>query len=164
MARRKSNSNSDKGEKGGYAALYHCVTRSHGYAKLSSGAVKLLVDLLSQYKGSNNGDLCAPYSIMQDRGWNSKGTLFRSIKELLEAGFIETSRQGGRNRCSLYALTFYAIDDCNGKLDIRPTTSPTSLWRKNEPVPDIATLQKEKLARDDARLTKAIMNRAKLAA
>ena len=164
MARRKSNSSGQKGEKGGYAALYHCVTRSQAYIKLSAYAVKLLNDLLSQYNGSNNGDLGASYTVMQKRGWKSKGTLSRSIKELLKADFIEVSRQGGRNLCSLYAFTFYAVDVCNGKIDIRPTTSPKSLWRNNEPLPDIAKLQKEKLARDDAKLTQAIIARAKLAA
>jgi DNA-binding transcriptional ArsR family regulator len=164
MARRKFHSHGEKGEKGGYAALYHCVTRSQAYIKLSAYAVKLLNDLLSQYNGSNNGDLGAAYTMMQKRGWKSKGTLSRSIKELLESGFIEVSRQGGRHRCSLYALTFYAVDQCNGKIDIRPTTSPKSLWRKNEPLPDIANLQKEKRAKDDAKLMQEIISRAKLSA
>lgn len=164
MGKRKTNSYINKGEKGGYSALYHCVTTSQAYIKLSAHAVKLLNDLLSQYNGSNNGDLGAAYSVMQKRGWRSKGTLNRAIKELLEAGFIEVSRQGGRHLCSLYAFTFYAVDECKGKLDIRPTTTPKSLWRKNEPVPDIATLQKQKREKDDAKLTKVIMDRAKLGA
>lgn len=164
MAGKKSRFNSDKGEAGGYAPLYYCVIRSQSYGNLSAHAVKLLNDLLSQYYGSNNGDLSAPFSTMQKRGWKSKGTLNRAIKELLEAGFIETSRQGGRHKCTLYALTFYAVDDCKGKLDIASTIKPKSLWRKNEPVPDIAKLQKDKQARDDARLVKAIMDRAKVAA
>lgn len=163
MARRKSNYNKERGETGGYAPLYYCVIRSVSYAQLSAYAVKLLNDLLSQYYGSNNGDLCATYSVMQKRGWKSKGTLNRAVKELLHTGFIEISRQGGRHLCSLYALTFYAIDDCQGKLDIATTSKPKSLWRKNEPVPDIATLQKQKQERDDAKLLSAIINRAKIA-
>lgn len=164
MSRRKSASNHERGEKGGYAPLYHCVIRSQGFANLSAHSVKLLIDLLSQYYGSNNGDLAAAFSVMQARGWKSKGTLYRAIKELIDAGFIEVSRQGGRHRCSLYALTFYAVDDCKGKLDIQPTNTPKSLWRKNEPVPDIAKLQSEKRAKDDARLMKVLMDRARLAA
>ncbi len=160
MTRRKNNSNADKVEKGGYVQLAHCVIRSQTYANLSAHAVKLVNDLLSQYYGSNNGDLCAPFSIMQKRGWKSTGTLNRAIKELLETGFIETSRQGGRHLCSLYALTFYAVDECKGKLDIRSTTSPKSLWRKHEPVPDIAQLQQQKQTKDDDKLYKAIMARA----
>lgn len=161
MARRKSKFNDEGGEKGGYAPLYRCVLLSQSYAQLSAYAVKLLNDLLSQYYGSNNGDLCATYSIMVKRGWKSKGTLDRAIKELLESGFIEVSRQGGRNLCNLYAVTFYAVHECKGKLDIASTAKPKSLWRKNEPVPDIATLQKQKQERDDAKLVSQILERAK---
>lgn len=161
MARRKAAINAERGEKGGYAPLYYCVIRSHVYANLSAYAVKLLNDLLSQYYGSNNGDLCATFSVMQKRGWKSKGTLNRAVKELLDAGFIEISRQGGRHLCSLYALTFYAVDECKGKLDISPTSTPKSLWRKNEPLPDIATLLREKKEKDDATLTRMILQRAK---
>lgn len=158
MARKKSKSFQDKGEAGGYVALYHCVIRSHTYGNLSAYAVKLLNDLLSQYYGSNNGDLSAPYSTMQKRGWKSKGTLNRAIKELLASGFIETSRQGGRHRCSLYAVTFYAVDECNGKLDINATIKPKSLWRKNEPLPSIAQLQKDKRAREAEKQRRALEN------
>lgn len=164
MARSKSNANKERGEKGGYAPFYYCVLRSQVFANLSAHAVKLLNDLLSQYYGSNNGDLCATFSVMQKRGWKSKGTLNRAVKELLDVGFIEVSRQGGRHLCSLYALTFYAVDDCKGKLDISPTSTPKSLWRRNEPLPDIATLQKQKLEQDDAKLARLILQRAKRAA
>lgn len=164
MAKNKSTYNKERGEAGGYAPFYYCVIRSQSYGNLSAHAVKFLNDLLSQYNGSNNGDLSAPFSTMQKRGWHSKGTLNRAIKELLETGFIETSRQGGRHKCSLFAVTFYAVDECKGKLDIKPTSKPKSLWRKNEPVPDIATLQREKKVRDDAKLVKTILDRAKIAA
>ena len=161
MARRKIKYNAERGEAGGFVSFYHCVLSSHAVKNLSAYGTKLLTDLLSQYKGQNNGDLCATYSIMQQRGWRSKGTLSKSIKELIAAGLIETSRQGGRHLCSLFALTFYAVDDCKGKLDIAATNTPKSLWRKHEPVVDIATLQKAKQAKDDAKLISDIMNRAK---
>ncbi len=164
MARRKSKYNAERGEAGGFVSFYHCVLASQAVINLSAYGTKLLVDLLSQYKGNNNGDLCAPYSILQKRGWCSKGTLSRAIKELLKAGLIEISRQGGRHQCSLFAFTFYAVDECKGKLDIAATSTPKSLWRKHEPVPDIKTLQKAKQAKDDANLTKQIMERAKRAA
>ena len=141
----------DKIEQGGYVALPHVVLRSSGFKSLSSHAVKLLIDLISQYLGSNNGDFCAPFSLMKkDRGWKSKGTLNRAIKELVESGFVEVSRQGGRHKCSLYAVTFYAVDECSGKIDIRATSKPTSLWKKNEPLPDISKLQKIKKEKEDA--------------
>jgi hypothetical protein len=71
-----------------------------------------------------NGDLCAAYdSVLHKRGFRSKGTVSRALDELRQFGWILTSRQGGRNQCSLYALIFQAIDDCKGKIDIAPTTT-----------------------------------------
>lgn len=159
--RRKNGWNPERNEKGGYVPIPHCVIRSHGFGKLSAYAVKLLIDLLSQYYGSNNGDLHATFSLLRKRGWKSKGTLNKAIKELIESGFAEISRQGGRNKCSLYAVTFYAIDDCKGKLDIQPTSRPTSLWKKNEPIPDIEMLQRQKKEQDDKKFMKVIMDKAK---
>ena len=162
MANKRRNSwDKSRSEKGGYVPLPHIVIRSHGYANLSPYAVKLLNDFLSQYYGSNNGDFQAAFSLMKKRGWKSKGTLSRAIKELLESGFVEVSRQGGRNKCSLYAVTFYAIDECKGKLDISATNTPTSIWKRNEPVPDIQTLQRVKKDKDDKELITRIMERAK---
>jgi hypothetical protein len=153
--------NENRIEKGGYVPFPHIVFRSHGYTKLSAYAVKLLNDLLSQYYGSNNGDFQAAFSLMRKRGWKSKGTLNRAIKELIESGFVEVSRQGGRNKCSLYAVTFYAIDECKGKLDISATNAPTSIWKRNEPVPDIQTLQRQKKEKEDKDLVNKIMEMKK---
>ncbi len=161
MARRKTKYSAERGEAGGFVSVYHCVLNSCAMKCLSAYGTKLLMDLLSQYKGQNNGDLAAAYSVLQHRGWHSKGTLSRAIKELIAVGLIEISRQGGRHQCSLFAVTFYAVDECKGKLDIAATIRPKSLWRKHEPVPDIKTLQKAKQAKDDANLFRQIKERAK---
>ena len=132
-----------KREAGGFVPMPYVVLRSQGYAALSAHAVKLLNDLLAQYKGDNNGDLCATWTFMKQRGWKSKDTLNKALKELIACEWLEVSRQGGRNKATLYSVTFYAIDDCNGKLDVKPTGRPISSWRKNEPalpVPTIKTL------------------------
>lgn len=80
------------------------------YLSLSAIAVKLFIDLGAQYYGKNNGDLCIAYSLMEKRGWKSKGTLHKAKKELIDKKFIEVSRQGGKHKASLYALTFKPID------------------------------------------------------
>jgi hypothetical protein len=120
-----------KREAGGYVPLPHAVLRSREYGDLSAYAVKLLNDLLSQYRGDNNGDLCAAFELMRHRGWRSKETLFNARAELLNEGWVTVTRQGGRNKIpSLYAVTFYSIDFCKGKLDVKPTGSPPGGWRK----------------------------------
>jgi hypothetical protein len=59
--------------------------------------------------------------------------LSKALKELRGGNWIEVSRQGGRHKATLYAVTFYAIDYCKGKLDVSSTGSPRSTWRKHEP-------------------------------
>ena len=57
---------------------------------------------------------------MRARGWRSEETLHKAKKELLQAQLIVESRKGGRpNGTTLYALTFFTLDNCGGKLDIR---------------------------------------------
>jgi len=99
------------------------------YIKLSPYAKVLLWEFCFQYNGFNNGDLCAAFSVMKKRGWKSPSTLSRALKELRKIEWIIVSRQGGRNLCSLYALTFQAIDDCKGKLDIKSTITALGYWK-----------------------------------
>lgn len=131
----------DKREGGGFVALPHAVIRSHSYSLLSAHAIKLLFDQLAQYNGGNNGDLSTAWTLMKPRGWKSKETLSKAIKELIEAGWLELTRQGGRHKPSLYAVTFYAIDECKGKLDVQPTRTPRGTWKQNEPLPPLPKLK-----------------------
>lgn len=127
-----------KAKRGGsrlFVALPDEVLRSENAAKLSAHATKLLWDLLAQYNRKNNGDLCMAWTVMKDRGWKSPDTLNRARLELLTRGWAMVARQGGRRIPTLYALTFYAIDFCNGKLDISHTETPSGQWRSDEPVP-----------------------------
>jgi len=112
----------------------HAVLEHDNFAALSPFAVKLLCDLLAQYRGSNNGDLQATFKLMRRRGWRSKTTLHKAIRELVQSGFVIVSRQGGRHKCSLYAVSFYAIDECEGKHDIAETRTAPGDW-KTESVP-----------------------------
>ncbi len=140
MAQKKKNWLSpERRESGGFAALPHCLLESQVYIGLSAHAIKLLNDLLTQFKGFNNGDLCLAWTIMEKRGWKSRDTLDKARKELLEVELITITRYGDRKRPNLYALTFFAIDECGGKLDIKPTEKPTSRWRLHEPLPPIKT-------------------------
>lgn len=96
---------------------------------LSHMAAHLLDNLFAQYNGSNNGDLSAAPAITKLYGWTSQGSVQKALTELLANGFIEQTRQGGKNRCSLYAVTWLAIDDCTGKLDVMPTRVASNLWK-----------------------------------
>lgn len=121
----------DKRPAGGYTAFPHVVLRSQSFARLSSIAVKLLCDLLAQYRGDNNGDLSIAWKLMKDRGWKSEGTLNRAKDELLASEFIEITRQGARpNKAALYGITFYALDE-NPKLEVTARGFPRNAWNKD---------------------------------
>lgn len=117
-----------------YKQIPNEVLRSPQFASLSGNAVKVLLYLLAQYHGNNNGDLQAAQTeqVAAEIGIACK-TQKAALKELLETRFIEISRLGGRNRCTLYALTFFAVDDCGDKLDIPPTHTFSDAWKEAEP-------------------------------
>ena len=113
-----------------FLSLPHNVLDHESFRTLSPRATKLLIDIAAQYRGCNNGDLCAPLSVMRKRGWTSNDQLFKARNELLDRELILTTRQGGRNKCSLFALTWFQIDDCKGKLDIQSTTVAPHNWKR----------------------------------
>ena len=95
---------------------------------LSSHAVKLLLDMLAQFRFGHNGDMSLAWRVMQSRGWKSRATLDAARRDLLASGLIMLTRQGGRNLCCLYGVTWLAIDECGGKLEVNATRSPPGLW------------------------------------
>jgi len=108
-----------------------CLTHQN-FIALSPYAVKLLIDLYTNYNGKNNGDFCCTWSLMKKRGWRSESTLSNARKELLYYGWIICSRQGGKNMASLYAVTFQSIDECKGKLDMRETVTAPGNWKESK--------------------------------
>lgn len=116
----------------GYSQLIHAYFESPEYADLSPRAVKALIDIFCQYRGANNGDLCAAIGVMRARGWRSKDQLAKALDELLDKGWLMVTRRGGRHLATLYAVTFMSIDPCGGKLDVKATATPPHLWKKTK--------------------------------
>ena len=117
---------------GGFSRLIHAYFETLEYAALSPRAVKALIDIYCQYRGSNNGDLTGAFSVMRKRGWSSKDQLSKALKELLDGGWLMVTRQGGRHSATLYAVTFMPIDACGGKLDVKATATAPHLWKKTD--------------------------------
>ncbi len=111
-----------------YFGLPHTLLNTRKYRSSSYHAIKLLVDLGSQYRGFNNGDLCAAWTLMKDMGWKSRSTLFKAKNELINVGFIMVTRQGGKNSPTLFAITWKEINECKGKLDVKPTKIAPGGW------------------------------------
>lgn len=129
MARSRLKSKGRK-DHGSFIQIPHQCLEHTNYAALPSRAVKLLLDLYGQYRGSNNGDFCCAFSVMKKRGWRSKATLDRAQRDLLTTGWIVLTRQGGKNMANLYAVTFKPIDECGGKLDRRASATALAYWKE----------------------------------
>lgn len=86
MARNRERMKGRRSTSGSLSALPHAYFQSEQYARLSARAVKLLVDLSCQYRGKNNGDLTATWSIMRRAGWTSKSQLAKGLAEIESAG------------------------------------------------------------------------------
>lgn len=128
----------DKRDGGTFFTLPAVVLNSAAYLGCSAHARMLLFDLLAQYRGDNNGDLCAAWKVMRPRGWKSEATLHKAKRELLESSLIVETRKGARpNKCSLFALTWYALDDCGGKLEMSARCFPRGAYRQKDPLPPI---------------------------
>ena len=130
MARTRGRSKGRKAT-GTFVQLPHAIFQSTEYAELSAFAAKLLIDLFIQFRGDNNGDFTAAWTVMSTRGWSSRDTLDRALKMLLDNGWIIKTRQGGKHRCNLYGVTWLPIDECNGKLDIIPTRVAAGTWKRS---------------------------------
>lgn len=116
-----------------FLALPHYMLESAEFEALSGNAVKLLIDLAKRYRGSNNGDFSMAWSSLSKHGWSSQGTVNRAKKELLAAEFIVCTRHGGKNRCSLYGITWKPLDELGAKTECRGESVATNRWRKHEP-------------------------------
>jgi hypothetical protein len=121
-----------KGRKtsGSFMQIPHAVIEHENYSRLSHRACRLLWDLYSQFRGKNNGDLCASMSIMKRKGWKSNDQLSKAKKELLETGWIVRTKVGGLGiGPDLFAVTFKPIDECGGKLDCKETSVALGYWK-----------------------------------
>lgn len=138
MAKRKWNESKDKRDKGAFLTIPLSVLQSRAYVQANPYARMLLLDLAMQYRGDNNGDLCAAWKVMQPRGWRSEETLQKAKRDLIELGLIVETRKGARpNKASLYAVTWCALDQCGGKLDISDKVFPRGAYRLIDPPPPL---------------------------
>lgn len=109
-----------------FAGIPNRVMEHSDFNALSANSVRLLLWFAYQYKGSNNGKLCAVHSQLRDKGFKSKSTLSSALRELLAGGFIELSKGSGLSKNgrtpNYYALTYEKVDEIRGfEMDLKPT-------------------------------------------
>lgn len=102
-----------------FAMLQKAMIQSPGYRSLSFVARVVLIELLAQYNGANNGDLSATRTMARDWGIGSDNTLRQAIKDLESGGWIIQTRSSVFSkhgaRCALFAVSWLPIDECPGK-------------------------------------------------
>lgn len=136
---------------GAFVPLPCSVMNHQNFTNLTPLAVKLLIDVCSflRFKQGgtvNNGDLAITWELLKQRKWTSKASIDRAKDELLYYGFIVLTRHGMRLRHmpTLFALTFFGIDECNGKVqEQKPSPAPLNLWQKTKAKYKIPPKKKE---------------------
>lgn len=107
----------------------HACAKHPNFLEMSVYAKALLFCLIGQYRGTNNGDLDVSLHRMRQEGWRARNTVEKAREELERRGWIVRTRQGWKHTCSLYAVTIWPINECDGKLDEAPTTTPLGFWK-----------------------------------
>lgn len=118
-----------RGEVGTFTTLPHALIDHPDFSSLTPTALRVLIWLARHYNGRNNGDLSATLSQIKAFGVRSAASLTKALDELQEKNWIICTRTGRfmrpGARCSLYGLTWKAIDECPGKdLEHPPTAAP----------------------------------------
>lgn len=126
-----------RGRKNGHSFLMlpHFVIQSPQWRALGGNAIKFLVELASEYDGSNNGDLSLTRKTALKRGWRSGETRDKAADEAVAAGFALLTRQGHKGACSLYAITWQPIDDVGKGVMYPPSRTAPRLWETRAPLP-----------------------------
>lgn len=109
-----------------FAGIPNRVMEHPDFHALSANSVRLLLWFAYQYKGNNNGKLCAVHSQLCDKGFKSKSTLSAALRELQAGHFIELSKGSGLSKNgrtpNYYALTYESVDEIRGfEMDLKPT-------------------------------------------
>lgn len=120
-----------------FVCLPHALLTHPTFTELSGGATKLLLAILSDYVGNNNGHLTATASRMKRFGFNSKDSLSKAIRELLASGYIVRTRTQHLRSPALYAVTWLPINEAPpGQLydaGVSPTEVAADEWRHVDP-------------------------------
>lgn len=96
------------------------VLLSTEYQALPFSSKALILDLMGQYTGKNNGRLCPAFEVMQRSGWASKTTLIRAKVALLECSFVMLTRKGHAPRTAEWiGFTWWKLNYLEG-MDINP--------------------------------------------
>ncbi len=122
---------------GRFAALPHAVMDSTAFMGASYSARSLLLELVRQHTGKNNGHFQLASGWLRRRGWNSSDTVQRAKVEVIARQLAIKTRLGGLNAGpDLWAVTWLPISDYAGLTEVSGKNYHPGAWHfLNPPVP-----------------------------
>ncbi len=101
---------------GRHLALPHDVLDSLGFRRATVEARSMLLDIAGQLfrrgdeGGLPNGGLMADRDRLHILGWTSASTITKALKDLVDCGLLIVTRQGGKNRPTLYGVPWQSLE------------------------------------------------------
>jgi len=110
------------------------VIQSDEWRSLPPNAIRLAIDLMSQYTGKNNGRLCPAWVVMERYGWKTERTLIDAKRALLECTFVVHTRQGKAPRTTDWVgFTWWPLH-WHESMDVPPRGWPKNNFVRIQPV------------------------------
>lgn len=114
---------------GRFAALPHAVMDSTAFMGASDSARSLLLELVRQHTGKNNGHFQLTSGWLRRRGWKSSDMVQRAKAEVIARQLAIKTRLGGLNAGpDLWAVTWLPISDYAGLTEVSATTYHPGAW------------------------------------
>jgi len=114
---------------GRFAALPHAVMDSTAFMGASDSARSLLLELVRQHTGKNNGHFQLTSGWLRRRGWKSSDMVQRAKVELIARQLAIKTRLGGLNAGpDLWAVTWLPISDYAGLTEVSAMTYHPGAW------------------------------------
>jgi hypothetical protein len=131
--RRKRRGNNSKGRSDlgpPFVQLWKWIIKTDEFAELTGSELKLLIDIASQFNGRNNGNLTL--HAVRSR-WKSRSTTQSAKDGLLRKKWIVCTKHGGYQRGpDLFAVTWWPIDECDGKHECEVERSASNAWQRKK--------------------------------
>ncbi|MGF1871142.1 hypothetical protein [Photobacterium indicum] len=130
-----------KNQDGSFIKVPAFMFDSAAYTALSSNARDVLMQLLRQYRGGNNGNLTAIWGDHENLvSIKSEKTFKNAVSELLNEEFIEITGTGTTSKKGkppyLYAITWLEVDppmgNSNRIIKSSPARKPQREWQRCE--------------------------------
>lgn len=114
---------------GRYSAVPHAVLDSAAFLGATHPARSLLLELMRQHTGRNNGHFQLASGWLRRRGWKSADVVQRAKVELIARQLAIKTRLGGLNAGpDLWALTWLPISDYSGLSEVNAKTYHPGAW------------------------------------